>query len=64
MGDFQSGYEEDLEFLSETNWKISQVTFKGEVVHVFWAFGKGIMNWCERWKVDMILCIFKGEFMI
>lgn len=35
------------------------MTFKGDVVHDFWAFGEWIKNWCEKWEIDMVLCIFK-----
>ena len=64
MGGFQNRYDEDLEFLSGTNEDSSQMTFKGEFVHGLWSFGEGIMDWCEKWKDDMVLCIFKGEWVI
>lgn len=64
LGGLQSRYNGDWEFLSGTNAYSSQMTFKGKFVHGFWAFGEWIKNWYGKWQNDMVLCIFKGEWMI
>lgn len=28
---------------------------------MLWAFGKGIMNWCEKWEKIKVLVDFKGD---